>query len=303
MEQLAISDPTQKMTNVNVLEKIKQEYNTDEKLEDFVRSLFNSAQCYLQFDTQEQSKGSSQTNMMRMVQLCLPEYSDPSNFREKFIEKFASVCSGFQFNASQDVSKNYKDNQIVVVAAASGFPLRYVANVANLKQKYDSKLIGPQAALNKMVLHTESFRKPLPSLFEKAASDKAKDLRTPVMLAFALDLVKEKVNPETGEHYLAIEREDEDGWTVETPIGKDLLGAIRVLSTKDKEAGEVNAAVERIIATQYIHNEKKAELRKKIVRLVEGTILPLFNGNSQNQDYLAFKKAAMEINKTQLQDK
>ena len=55
--------------------------------------------------------------------------------------------------------------------------------------------------------------------------------------------------------------------------------------------------------TQYIHNEKKAELRKKIVRLVEGTILPLFNGNSQNQDYLAFKKAAMEINKTQLQDK
>lgn len=303
MEELAISDPTQKMTNVNVLEKIKQEYNTDEKLEDFVRSLFNSAQCYLQFDTQEQSKGSSQTNMMRMVQLCLPEYSDPSNFREKFIEKFASVCSGFQFNASQDVSKNYKDNQIVVVAAASGFPLRYVANVANLKQKYDSKLIGPQAALNKMVLHTESFRKPLPSLFEKAASDKAKDLRTPVMLAFALDLVKEKVNPETGEHYLAIEREDEDGWTVETPIGKDLLGAIRVLSTKDKEAGEVNAAVERIIATQYIHNEKKAELRKKIVRLVEGTILPLFNGNSQNQDYLAFKKAAMEINKTQLQDK
>jgi hypothetical protein len=190
-----------------------------------------------------------------------------------------------------------------VVAAASGFPLRYVANVANLKQKYDSKLIGPQAALNKMVLHTESFRKPLPSLFEKAASDKAKDLRTPVMLAFALDLVKEKVNPETGEHYLAIEREDEDGWTVETPIGKDLLGAIRVLSTKDKEAGEVSAAVERIIATQYIHNEKKAELRKKIVRLVEGTILPLFNGNSQNQDYLAFKKAAMEINKTQLQDK
>lgn len=302
MKALADSDPTQKMTKVNVLEKIKLEYNTPEKLELFVKSIFNSAQCYLQFDTQEMSKGVNQSNMMRMLQLSLPEYSDSSNFRQKFIDTFASVCANFNFKTSDCVSTNYKDNQIVVIAAASGFPLRYVANVANLRRKYDSMMIGPKAELNKMVLHTESFRKPLPSLFEASVEEKSKDLRPVVMAAFALGLVKERENPETGEKYLAVEGKDEFGFSSWTPVGKNILQAVTILAQKGQDAAKLTKQIDKIIAEEYIHNARKAELRGKLVALIENTILPLFGGNDQNKEYMAYKKAAIEFIKSKLAD-
>ncbi len=303
MNQLAQSDPTQKMTNVNILEKIKLEYNTPEKLEIFVKGLYNSAQSYLQFDTQEMSKGTDRTSMMRMIQLCLPEYNDPTNFRQKFIETFAGVCAGVNFSVEQDVSVNPKSNQIVIVAAASGFPLRYVANVANLRRKYDSMMIGPKADFNRMVLHTESFRKPLPSLFEASQIENEKELRPYITAAFAMGLVKQRENPDTGEKYLAIETKDEFGFSSWTPIGKNFLQANTILAQKGALAATLTKQIEKIIAEEYMHNAQKAELRAKIVDLIQNTILPLFNGNDQNKDYLAYKVSAIDFMRSKLADK
>lgn len=303
MNQLAQSDPTQKMSHVNILEKIKLEYNTPEKLEDFVRSLFHSAQNYLQFDTQEMSKGTDKTSMMRMIQICIPEYKDPTNFRQKFIDMFSTVCSGYNFNEKDCVSINPKPNQIVIVAAASGFPLRYVANVANLRRKYDSMMIGPKADFNRMVLHTESFRKPLPSLFEASTIENEKKLRPYITAAFAMGLVKQRENPDTGEKYLAIETKDEFGFSSWTPIGKNFLQANTMLAQKGALAATLTKQIDKIIAEEYMHNAQKAELRAKIVDLIQNTILPLFNGNDQNDDYKAYKMSAIDFMKENLADK
>lgn len=295
MDALAVQDPTQKMSNVNVLEKIKQEYNTPERLEAFVRALFDSAQCYLQFDQQEMTKGSNATQLTRMVQLCLPAYDDPSNFRQKFIDAFANVCAKHNFRVADCVSTNYKDNQIVVVAAASGFPLRYVANIANLRKKYEEKLIGPNSALNRMVLHTESFRKPLPSLFEATREEKAKSMRPYAMLAYALGLVSEHENPETGAKFLAIEGKDELGFTTLTPVGRNIVQSVDMLSQKPKEAADLIKSIDRKLAEEYVHNAKKEELRTKLVEVVEKMVLPIFNGNMQNKDFMAYRKDAAEL--------
>ncbi len=303
MFALAQQDPTQKMNNVNVLEKIKQEYNTPERLEAFVRALFDSAQCYLQFDQQEMTKGTNQSQLKRMIQLCLPKYDDPSNFRQKFIDMFANVCAKQDFRADDCVSTNYKDNQIVVVAAASGFPLRYVANVANLRNKYEAKLIGPQAQLNKMVLHTESFRKPLPSLFEASQQEKAKGLRPYAMLAYALELVKEHENPETGEKFFAIEGKDSLGFTTLIPVGRNIVQSVSLLSQKTQEANALIKDIDRKLDEEYIHNSRKEELRGKLVEVVEKVVLPIFGGNMQNKDFLAFRKDAVEIMTTRLANK
>lgn len=303
MVRLAQQDPTQKMNNVNVLEKIKQEYNSPERLESFVRSLFDSAQCYLQFDQQEMSKGTNQSQLSRMIQISLPKYDDPSNFRQKFIDTFASVCAKQNFRIDDCVSTNYKDNQIVVVAAASGFPLRYVANVANLRQKYDAKLIGPQAALNRMVLHTESFRRPLPSLFEASQQEKAKDLRPYAMLAYALGLVSEQQNPETGEKFFAIEGKDEFGFKSIIPVGKNIVQTVTLLSQKTKEAAQLIKDIDRKLDEEYVHNLKKGELREKLVKVVENMVLPVFGGNMQNKDFMAYRKDAIELMQSRLADK
>lgn len=304
MHDLAKSDATQKMLNVNILEKIKQEYNSDERLEDFVRDLVRSAQCYLQFNSEEIAKvlPSGSTSMMRMIQLSLPAYNDPSNFRNKFVDMFSRICPNF--NVNEDLSTNYKENQIVVIAAASGFPLRFVANAANLKSKYEEMLIGPKAALNKMVLHTESFQKPLPELFERTPEQNRKLMMPVCMLAFAMELPVEKTNPTTGETFKAIGFEDALGkigdWV---NLGKNVFQAIDKLIVSDSNMSRITDLVENKLRTEYLHNEKKAELKAKINDLLDNEILSLCGNNDLDPKYAAYKKAAVEIVQTKLVEK
>jgi hypothetical protein len=304
MEDLATADPTQKMLNVNILEKIKQEYNTTERLEEFVRGLVLSAQCYLQFNPEEIAKvlPSGNTQMMRMVQLSLPEYNDPTNFRQKFIDMFGLVSPGF--NVGQDLSTNYKANQIVVIAAASGFPLRFAANIANLKEKYEEMLIGPKAALNKMVLHTESLAKPLPSLFEKSIVEKKKELIPVAILVFAMNLPVDKTNPTTGETFKAIGFTDEMGMTGNwVPLGKNILQAIEKLAVSDADMAKVAKLVEEKLQTDYLHNEKKAALKKSIAELINTQILTLCGNNDLDAQFITYKNAAVQIIQTKLIEK
>jgi len=304
MNDLATADPTQKMLNVNILEKIKQEYNSDERLEDFVRDLVRSAQCYLQFNSEEIAKvlPTGSTSMMRMIQLSLPEYNDPTNFKKKFVDMFGKICPGF--NVNEDLSTNYKANQIVVIAAASGFPLRFVANVANLKTRYEDMLIGPKAALNKMVLHTESFKKPLPSLFEKSIAEKKKELIPTSILVFAMGLTVDKTDPTTGETFKAIGFTDELGIVGDwVNMGKHILQAVDKLSISDANMARVSALVEKKLSTDYLHNEKKADLKKKIAELLNTHVLTLCGNNDLDAQFITFKNAAVNIIQTKLVEK
>jgi len=304
MEDLAVADSTQKMVNVNILEKIKQEYNTEERLEGFVRNLVTSAQCYLKFDDVQIAKefGGERTQMMRMVQLCLPEYNDPTNFRQKFIDMFKKIAIGFK--EDEDLAVNYKSNQIVVIAASSGFPLRFVSNVADLKEKYEEMLIGPKAALNKMALHTESFVNPLPELFEKPKSKVEEELIPVMILSYAMNLLTDKQNPTTGETFKAIGFPDELGmignWV---NLGKNLVQSVERLATNELAIGKISALVEEKLKTDYLHNDKKAVLKKAVAELVNNHILPLFGNNDLDKKFILYKNAAIRLVQNELAEK
>ncbi|MDR0507909.1 MAG: tubulin-like doman-containing protein [Dysgonamonadaceae bacterium] len=301
MEDLATADATQRMIGVNILEKIKQEYNTDERLENFIRNIVQSAQCYLQFNPDEIAKvlPGGNTQMMRMVQLSLPEYNDQSNFRQKFINTFQQICPGF--TPTSDLSVNYKSNQIVVVAAASGFPLRFVANVANLKEKYDEKLIGQNAALNKMVLHTETHPKPLPELFAKSIEQKETELIPIILLAYGMNLVIDKTNPTTGKIFKAIGFPDDFGdlgdWL---DLGKTVFEAVEKLAANDRDMEKTTKLVEDKLQTDYIHNAMKKELQQSIADVVKTLVLPLCGNNDLDPRYVQYKAEAVKIFKTKL---
>lgn len=304
MAALAQQDGAKKMTHVNVLEKIRMEYNTDEKLEAYVRELYNSAQCFIQFDASEMSGSKAGSGMMKMVQLCLPVYNEPTNFRQKFIDAFKSVCNDYQFDEKKDVCDNYKENQIVVISAASGFPLRFVANVSALRKIYEAKTTtDAKAVFNKMVLHTESFKKPLPPLFNKGVPEMTKELRPYIIKAFAMELVCKRENPDTGEHYYALEMPDEDGFTTYLQLGKNVVQTIQYLASREKESETLMKQVDKAFAAGYVHNDAKVELKKKIVDLLNNQVLPLFNNNDQNVDYQLWLKDAKDIIKTELKEK
>ncbi len=232
----------------------------------------------------------------------MPKYDDPTGFRQKFIDTFKSICVGFQFSVSEDVSDNYKDNQIVVISAASGFPLRFVANVDCLKGKYEEKLKEKNhESLNKMVLHTESL-KSWPSLYNKKTQEIISDLRPYIIKAFAMGLVTNRENPDTGEHYMALAIPDEYGFNSYVRLGKDAVQALNELSGNEKNADSLVKSVDGKLASEYVHNDSKRELKKKIVDFVNSTILPLFNGNDQNKEYQLFLQSARSIIDNELKE-
>lgn len=307
MQDAAEADPLNKMVGVNIMEKLKQELNTEEKLEKFVKFVQSTSKSYIQFDAAETGMviPGNTGAMMSMVQVALPKTDDKTNdFKERLIQAFEQNVPGF--NKKEDVSVNYKDNQIVVISANSGFPLRFLANVKACKEKYDA-LVTPQNAkckLNRMVLHTESFKEELPELFEEGAGPRKQKMTKPLMLAYALGIIKEQQDPVTGAKFDAIRIPDDtfgDQWK---PMGKGFVDSWEALAQDFKLSEVLKAQIQKEMAVQARSNEQKALLRQAIGQVVQTKILPssLCENNQFNPNYTKFRNLAKELIQDELQD-
>lgn len=304
MINTAAEDATKKMVGVNILEKIKQEYNTDEKLQNFVKSLVDSAKTFLQFNQKQVAMKFSNAGggMESLIQLCLPEYpDDTTGFRQKLINAFAEAAPGFI--PSQDVAVNPKPNQIVVVAAKAGFPLRYVTNVEALKKKYEDMLHAQDKELNRMVLHTESFKDELPSLFEMETGDVKEMMKRPIMLAYALGLIKQTSDPTTGQKFDAMKVKDAFGDKWER-IGPDILTVTDTIAQNFEQATRLKKEVESQMKVAARSNEQKAALRQRLVDIVQTVILPhpLVENNEFNPIYQAYRNLCIQLFENELKD-
>lgn len=311
MEETAKKDPLFKMVGVNILEKLRMELNTEEKIEAFVDSVMNMASSYVQFNPTETAAviGDNQGAMMPMVQVAMPQ---PSNDQEQqFVnalgEAFKNKQAGFvpQFHDGDFSvnSVNDKKNQIVVICANAGFPLRFLLNMQTLREKYNRLLAAPQGKLNKMVLHTESFATPLPDLFELNPTDLDKPAKKAMLIALALKLVQIQQDSLTGEKFLATKVPDEvfgDQWV---KLGKDYLGCVNVLKQDYKKLKELEGQVEKELKAKARSNEQKAETRQLLGGVVQQIILPtVCEGNQFNPDYANYKNLALEIINEKLKD-
>lgn len=308
MEETAKKDPLYKMVGVNILEKLKNELNSEEKIEAFVDSVINLARSYVQFNPTETAAviGDNQGAMVPMVQVAMPK---PTNDQEaKFVKDlgvaFSNKQTGFIPSFTDgDFSENFKSNQMVVVCAKAGFPLRFLLNVQTLREKYNRLLAAPQGKLNKMVLHTESFPTPLPDLFELNSADLEHPAKKATLLALALNLVQQQQDPVTGEKFLAIKVPDEvfgDQWV---KIGKDFLGCVNALKQDFKKLKSLEQQVEKELHIKARSNDQKMEVRKLLGGVVQQIILPtICEGNQFNPLYAEYKNLAMEIINEKLKD-
>ena len=242
------------MVGVNILDKLKVELNSDDKIEKFVKDAVNSARSFVQFNPEEKGKIIAGTSpaMQTMVQLALPKAESDSTqaFKNKLIDAFVQNVPGFTPSPDADLSENYKPNQIVVVCANSGFPLRFLENMKTLKDKYDRLLASPEKALNKMVLHTESFEKPLPPLFEMDSREILENVKKPLLLAFALQLITPQQNPVTGEKFYAMNIPDDFSDVNWVPLSKDFAGCLDVLAHDFKKYQMLSSQVEKELQKQ-----------------------------------------------------
>lgn len=310
MDEASKADPLNKMVGVNIMEKLKQELNTEEKLEKFVKMVITTSKTYVQFNPEETGMviAGNTGATMSMVQLSIPQTDEKTNdFKDKLIRMFEQTVSGF--NPKEDVCVNYKNNQIVVISANSGFPLRFLSNVKVCKEKYEALVTSQNAMspLNRMVIHTESFSSPLPDLYEMDPDTIKEKYLKYLMLGYALGVIKEQRNPTTGSVFDAIGMVDDslgDGEVVWKPMGKGFAESWNALGQNLALANMLKAQVEKELSVKARSNEQKAELRKALGQVVQTLILPspLCENNQFSSNYVKFRNAAVKITKEELKD-
>ena len=298
MDDYSKVNPNQRLVNVNILDKLRNtECSTSEKRKRFANDIYNAAQSYLTFNSSEEGKGSPETaaNHQKLIQLSLPLYEDDDAFRNDFIKDFGESGS-IPFDKDNDVSVNFKSNQIVVITAHSGFPLRYVDNIRVLKEKYD---ILSRNEVNCMVVHTESFTKPLPSLFNKSNEEAQRELRPIVLLAYALGLIVEREDPETGEKFNAFAGEKNKMGRISRwiRVEDNIVDTVTELSKLNKalDAASLKNSVITELDANYKHIEKRKDLMLKLGDVLDNVLLPLVNGNENNPVFVAFNSAAEKL--------
>lgn len=304
MVNTAAEDATRKLVGVNILEKIKQEYNTEEKLQAFVQSLVNSSKTFLQYNQKQVAMQFSNAGggMETFIQLCLPEYADDkTGFRKKLIDTFSAAAPGF--NVKADVATNPNANQIVVVAASAGFPLRYLTNLETLKQKYEDKLHDQDKELNRMVLHTETFQSELPSLFEMDTITVKEMIKRHVLLAYAMGLIQRTSDPTTGEKFDAMQVADAFGTKLER-VGSDILTVTDTLAQNFAGAMRLKKEVESKMKTAARSNAQKAELRQKLIDIVQTVILPhpTVENNEFSPVFQDYRNLCIQLFENELKD-
>lgn len=289
MEKTATNDSGNRMTNVNILEKLKQELVTPEQLKEFVSLVLRKARPCVQFNPNETADG---VGMMRMVQVSIPPATKTTQeFREKLIDAFGG-----------GVSVHHKPNEIVVVTAASGFPLRYLSNMTTLKEKYDSLVLGPNGDYYRMLLHTEcfpDFEKAIPALFNKSIEEMQRETLPVMMLAYAMNLITIQSNPDTGERYVCYKGMNAVGMETDLKIpgGKaDDFGLTwKAVCNEPVIADNIKHQVEERLKVDARSNIQKAELKEKLISVLENEVLKsLCGGNKFSDDYERYTKVVAE---------
>ncbi len=298
MEEYSIKNSNQRLVSVNILEKLRNtECSTPEKMKHFLADLYEAAQSFLTFNGSEEGQGSPETaaNHQRIIQLSLPLFEDDPEFRDNFIKMFGE-SGKIPFDKGKDVSVNFKSNQIVVVTAHSGFPIRYVDNARVLKEKYEALV---RSDVNRMVVHTESFDKDLPSIFNRTSAESKKDLIPVVLLAYAIDgLIVERENPETGDRSNEFSKgkgsTGRDQWV---EIGENMLDSLDILSKTNRavDANDLRKVVINELDTNFKHIEKRKALMLKMGEVLDNILLPLCNGNDKNPQFVEFNMAAEKL--------
>ena len=128
-------------------------------------------------------------------------------------------------------------------------------------------------------------------------------MRKPVLLGYALGLFVQKENPETGEHFDAINFPNDwgDNWE---RVGKDIFSTLKFLAADFKMAQKVKAKVDQEMAAIKSNSQKGALRRKLGMEIVNGLIKnhPSVNGNDFSPIYKQYRALAQEIMDNELKD-
>lgn len=289
-------DPPAQLFGVNILDKLKQDYPSDDAMRAFFAEQINRTMCFLQTNPAELAKG---TNMLNeSIQICIPKHPN----RDHFIQLFRQACGGAIFNDTDSIAFNPESNEIVIIRVVSNLLIRYSQNLSYMKQKYDNLVNpnNPKHKLNKVLLHTETLSdQVMPDLFHEGTEWLRKSmLRTAILIHSVENLLKQGVDPETGNPIQSIQIGDLfAGGKIHT-VGKDVEITLQKLVDNFEFRNAIVPFIDQFVKTNYKSEREKELLRQRIQNMIETVILPKVNNNVMDTLFQQYVNAAQDIFKT-----
>jgi len=280
-----IQNPKERLLDVSIIEKLKERFsgNTQE-LKSYLTELVSHAGNYVSFERSEMDKdrAAAQTAVRQMT-VILPNAPEQQEFVNSLKEVFRGAATG----NVEFVASDIRPNEIVLVNLTNLFPLRYVKQLTLLKQRYDLRTTGPNAARAKLELQTEGDGNQFPKLFIPAQSEVVRETIPYLLLANALKLVQTAPDPNTGAPQLVFVSKDADGFDTE-PIflGKTLTEAGAKLDRRSADLVR-DYVLAQVNSKENMLDSKRADLRQAVLADVEAIKAERGN-NIQDEIYKQF---------------
>jgi hypothetical protein len=288
----------EKLLGVSIIERLRERFGGDQQdLRSYVTELVSRAGNYLTFDASEVHKigpgipSGAQTAVSKMS-IIMPKAPEQADF----VNKLREVFQGARGGDIEVIDSEAKPNEITLISLTNLFPLRYVKQVAFLKERYDLKMKGSNAERAKLELHLEGDGSQYPRLFVPLQDEVKRDAIPYLLLARALKLVQEGTNPRNGSTGLLFVAKDESGFDTDPiDLGKDLLDALAKIDIES--ADFVRGHVDRVLEKDYAQDSQRGEVQKSVVSEVER--VKLDRGNNVNDEiyrrFLEGGKKAVKI--------
>lgn len=295
MSDYAVEEVSQKLIKVNILEKLSQE--SDWEL--FIERMCKDAQVLIEKDGVE--TGADQI-ITSMVQLGLPKYDE--KFRNQVIDKVTSEFAGAGYNHVSVY--NTSDSQLVILTGKTSFPLRYVRTVKKLKECYDD--FTKNDVCNYKIVHTESFERPLPSLYNKSQEELREELYPLLLLTYCIPgIVAKRNDASTGAEIDSIackstasgasycfNRSDrpDDRPSSYIDLDSDIKKTLSALSKRETDVTMIDALIAQQLKDKFMHNTAKQTLTDTIKKFLNNEVSEAYDNNESDKEFLNFVKAA-----------
>ena len=288
----AITDSKQRLLGVSIIERLKERYAANlPELKSYLSDLVAKAGNFVSLDRAEidKERTGAQT-AVRQTTVVLPKSTQQADFTATI----RSILTGASATPVDFVESDSEPNQIVLVNLTNLFPLRYVKQVAMLKEKYEARVSGPRAARSRIELHGEGDGTQFPSVFIPSQTAVVNEVLPFLLLARVMDLLQAPTVAGMGGSELVFTAKDRDGFDTDPiSLGPTLTAA---LTRMDRSVSEiVRSSVGLALERDFASEPARLQLSKALVALV-GDIKADRGGNVRDDVYRQFldggKKAA-----------
>jgi len=254
---------------VSIIEKLYKEYGGNEEgLKKYIHDLVSRAGNYLIFDPLEANKvgpgipsSPSKISQFTVIMPKAPEWAT-------FMTTLKEIFRGSLTTHMEIIESDAKPNEIALISITNLFPLRFVKQLGFLRERYEARINCADSARNKLELHCEGEGLQHPKLYVPSGEELRIEGLPYILMAKALGTIQKQTNPTTGKSELVLLTKDADGF--DNPPVKLGLNLIESVDRIDAENIEfIRRTVQKVLDQDYIHVEKQAELKKRIVGEVD----------------------------------